>query len=98
MHHLRGLTRLWALDLAMTRVGDAGLASLEGLHHLQVLDLSGTRITDAGLEHLEGLADLQVLNLSGTATTESGLRAIRKALPEATITKESEPPRPGPGT
>lgn len=88
--HLQGLADLRKLDLRETQVTDAGMKSLRGLTHLWSLNLAATRVGDSGLADLEGLTRLQQLDLSGTEVTDSGLRAIRKALPEATIIKRPE--------
>ena len=62
---MEDLTRLEVLDLAGTKVTDAGLAHLEDLPRLQVLDLSHTGVTAAGLDHLKKLDGLKELYLIG---------------------------------
>ena len=69
------------LDLAGTRVTDAGLASLAAMPHLVRLHLERTAVTDAGLESVASLTNLRYLNLYGTAVTDTGLEALRR-LPE----------------
>ncbi|MDA0841354.1 MAG: hypothetical protein O2857_26620, partial [Planctomycetota bacterium] len=64
------------LNLANTRVTDAGLVHLKGLKHLTRLHLEKTEISDAGLAHLAGLADLEYLNLYGTNVTDESLATI----------------------
>ena len=64
------------VNVAGTKVNDAGLESLKCLPHLQILDLGSTQITDAGLEHLQGSSQLQVLLLSETKVTDAGLKYL----------------------
>ena len=65
------------LNLAATKVTDAGLARLAGLKHLQRLHLERTGIGDEGLAHLKGLADLRYLNLYGTKVSDKGLEHLK---------------------
>jgi mono/diheme cytochrome c family protein len=65
--------QIYSLNLAGTKVTDAGLAPLAGLTNLRRLHLEKTGITDAGLVHLKGLANLEYLNLYGTQVTDAGL-------------------------
>lgn len=65
------------LQLAGTKITDAGLVSLKSLTRLEHLDLSQTQITDAGLSSLAGLDNLEVLNLDNTAITDRGLVTLR---------------------
>jgi uncharacterized membrane protein len=64
---------LVGLDLARTRVSDAGLDELARFTALRRLHLEGTAIGDAGLAHLAGLRRLEYLNLWGTRTSDAGL-------------------------
>ena len=84
-HLIRELPQLRLLNLACTKVTDAGLVHLEVLTKLQSLNLEYTRVTDVGLEHLKGLTRLQKLYLIGTNVTETGITSLRKALPNCTI-------------
>ncbi|MBX6314462.1 MAG: hypothetical protein IRY99_16340 [Isosphaeraceae bacterium] len=84
--HLKSLSRLELLSLEGAKITDAGLANLSGLTALETLDLSGTEITDAGLRDLQGLPKLDYLRLEKTKVTREGVEALRRALPEATIT------------
>jgi hypothetical protein len=65
------------LDLAGTRVTDAGLASLAMMPHLTRLHLERSGTTDAGLIQVARLPDLEYLNLYGTAVTDAGLEPLR---------------------
>jgi hypothetical protein len=65
------------LNLAATKVTDAGLAQLATLKHLQRLHLEKTGVTDAGLAHLKALSDLRYLNLYGTKVTDAGLAHLQ---------------------
>lgn len=62
-----------SLDLARTKVTDAGLKAVAAFKNLTELHLEGTGITDAGLDHLKGLAALEYLNLYNTKVTDAGL-------------------------
>ena len=64
------------VNIAGTKVNDAGLESLKCLPQLQWLDLGYTQITDADLEHLQGSSQLQVLLLSETKVTDAGLKYL----------------------
>jgi hypothetical protein len=83
---LAGLTNLRGLYLFYLPVTDAQLKHLAELKHLQVLDLSHTRVTDVGLKELAGLKGLKWLNLRSTEVTARGVAALRKELPECTVT------------
>ncbi|MFO1440032.1 MAG: c-type cytochrome domain-containing protein [Verrucomicrobiaceae bacterium] len=65
-----------SLDLARTKVSDAGLAKLAAMKNLQELHLENTGIGDAGLDHLKGLASLEYLNLYNTKVTDAGLAKL----------------------
>lgn len=64
------------IDLAGTRVGDAGLATVAKMPHLTRLHLEHTAVGDAGLAKLKGLEHLEYLNLVGTRVTDEGLRHL----------------------
>jgi len=64
------------LNLANTKVTDAGLAALSGLNNLTNLHLEKTGIGDAGLAHLKGMAHLEYLNVYGTQVTDAGLEIL----------------------
>jgi len=70
------LPTLYALNLAGTKVTDAGLEHLKRLPKLEMLVLSNTKVTDAGLLHLSALTDLQVLRLNNTHVTDFGLSVL----------------------
>lgn len=65
--------QVYSLNLANTKVTDAGLAQVAALPNLRVLHLEKTSIGDAGLAHLKSLQNLQYLNLYGTQVTDAGL-------------------------
>jgi hypothetical protein len=65
-----------SLDLARTKVSDAGLAKLAAMKNLQELHLENTGIGDAGLDHLKGLSSLEYLNLYNTKVTDAGLAKL----------------------
>jgi Leucine-rich repeat (LRR) protein len=72
------------LDLAGSKVTDAGLAHLagfayeEGYAPLQSINLSNTEITDAGLKHLKRLTKLHNLNLDNTQITNAGVVRLKR--------------------
>ena len=68
--------KIASLDLARTKVTDAGLAKLGAMKNLQELHLENTGITDAGLDHLKGLASLEYLNLYNTKVTDAGVAKL----------------------
>ena len=68
--------KIASLDLARTKVTDAGLAKLAGMKGLKELHLEGTGIGDAGLDHLKTLAELEYLNLYNTKVTDAGLAKL----------------------
>lgn len=68
--------QVFALNLAGTKVTDAGLASLAKLPNLRILHLEKTAVSDAGLAHLKGLNGLEYLNLYGTQVTDAGLSQL----------------------
>jgi uncharacterized membrane protein/YHS domain-containing protein len=65
------------LDLAGTKITDAGLGSLAAMPNLTRLHLERTAITDAGLARLGTLTELEYLNLYGTAITDAGLASLQ---------------------
>ena len=69
------------LDLAGTRLTDAGLELVGRMSNLMRLHLDRTGITDAGLTAVAGLHELEYLNLYGTAVTDAVLAKL-KSLPK----------------
>jgi len=65
--------KISSMDLAKTKVSDAGLKALAGYKNLKELHLEGTGISDAGLDHLKDLTSLEYLNLYNTKVTDAGL-------------------------
>lgn len=74
-------TNLRWLDLAGTRVTDAGLKQVAAMPNLARLHLERTAITDAGLAQLGAMPELQYLDLYGTAVTDAGLAPLQ-AMPK----------------
>jgi len=68
--------KISSLDLARTKVTDAGLAGIAGMKNLTELHLENTGIGDAGLDHVKGLTGLEYLNLYGTKVTDAGLAKL----------------------
>ncbi len=71
---------IYTLNLAGTKVTDAGMAALDDMHNLAELHLDRTAVTDVGLPHISKLRKLQYLNLYGTAITDAGMNSL-KSLP-----------------
>lgn len=65
--------KISSMDLAKTKVTDAGLKALAGYKNLKELHLEGTGISDAGLDHLKDLTSLEYLNLYNTKVTDAGM-------------------------
>lgn len=65
------------LNLAKSKVTDAGLASVGALPNLSRLHLENTAITDAGVAHLKG-AKLEYLNLYGTQITDASAAHLKQ--------------------
>jgi len=68
---------LW-LNLARTKVSDAGLSEVSKLSKLTRLHLENTGVTDAGLAHVSKLANLEYLNLYGTKVSDKGVAHLKK--------------------
>lgn len=64
------------VNLARTRITDAGLATVAAMSNLQRLRLENTAITDAALDHLQNLQNLEYLNLFHTEVTDAGLAKL----------------------
>ena len=64
------------LDLARTRIGDAGLRSLGKLPRLVQLNLRGTQVTDAGIARLEAHPELRSLVLHGTVVSDASVEIL----------------------
>jgi mono/diheme cytochrome c family protein len=69
-------SQVYSLNLAGSKVTDAGLSKLSDLKNLRRLHLEKTGITDAGLANLKGLSNLEYLNLYGTKVTDAGLSSL----------------------
>ena len=68
--------KISSLDLARTKVTDAGLKAIAPMKNLTELRLDGTAVTDAGLDSLKGLAALEYLNLYNTKVTDAGIQKL----------------------
>jgi Leucine-rich repeat (LRR) protein len=70
---LGALRALETLDLARTRISNAGMDGLAKLTRLRILDLAYAELDDAGLKKLVALTDLETLNLDSTHVTDAGV-------------------------
>jgi mono/diheme cytochrome c family protein len=68
--------KITSLDIARSKVTDAGLKALAGMKNLKELHLEGTGISDAGLDQLKGLAELEYINLYNTKVTDAGMAKL----------------------
>jgi hypothetical protein len=73
--------RICVLNLAGTRITDAGVRCVEGLPELQSLSLWCTNVGDKSMAYLRGLGNLRDLDISQTKVTNSGLVHL-KDLPQ----------------
>jgi hypothetical protein len=64
------------LDLAGTRVSDAGMNVVAEMRNLTRLDLANTAVTDAGTRALSGLRRLEYVNLRGTRVGDGTLATL----------------------
>jgi mono/diheme cytochrome c family protein len=69
--------QVYDLNLAGTKLTDAGLKALDGMTNLHRLHLEKTAVTDKGLSHLKNLATLEYLNLYHTDVTDAGLEQVQ---------------------
>jgi hypothetical protein len=82
LKYLRGMDKLYSLDLNDTGVTDAGMATLADLPSLRELRLARTEITDEGFKaHLAQKESLLKLDLTGTPVTGKTKRAWKNARP-----------------
>jgi hypothetical protein len=76
---LAGMKDLWYLDLATTRITDAGLKKLTHMKRLELLYLQAVRnVSDPGFTALAELPALKDLNLTGTHIGDVGVAALAK--------------------
>ncbi len=68
---------LW-LNLARTKVTDAGLAEVAQCAKLTRLHLEKTAVGDAGLAHVGKLGEIEYLNLYGTQVSDKGIAHLKK--------------------
>ncbi|HUY55121.1 MAG TPA: contact-dependent growth inhibition system immunity protein [Candidatus Nanopelagicaceae bacterium] len=87
MWHLRGCIKLEELNLSHTAVGTEDLAWIEDMRQLWRLDLEHTQVTRAGLARLATLGNLHWLTISSPHITEQDLNALRRALPNCSISQ-----------
>jgi Leucine Rich repeat len=84
--HRPALEFLLRLDLAGSRVSDAGLKSLQGLPLLEQLDLSGSQITGRGVSRALGeLPNLRWLNIAGMSINWWQRWRLRRSRPNVKI-------------
>jgi hypothetical protein len=62
-----------SIDLARTKITDAGVKALAAMKNLKEIHLENTTVTDAALDHLAALSQLEYLNLYNTKVTDAGL-------------------------
>jgi hypothetical protein len=85
------LPRLVHLDLANTKVADAGFAKFVA-PELRQLDLSKTPVTDATAKALGKLPHLATLNLVDTKVTAEAIADLKKDHPDLAVTPQGAQP------
>ncbi len=70
-----------SLNLAKTKITDAGAAKLAALVNMERLHLENTAITDAGVKPLAALDRLVYLNLYNTKISDETLATVTSGLP-----------------
>ena len=70
--------RMVEMNLARSKVTDAGLAVLGGMKNLKRLHLQNTAVTDAGVDAMVSVAGLEYLNLFGTKVTDASMPKLEK--------------------
>jgi hypothetical protein len=83
--NVRKLPSLRRLDLAFTRVTDAGMEHVCCLPKLEELNLVGTKVSDASVSLLKRLRSLRTIVLWGTDVTSAGVAELQRALPDLKI-------------
>jgi Leucine Rich repeat len=82
LEYLKGMDRLYSLDLNGTRVTDKGLAIVASLPRLRELRLARTKITDEGFKkYLASKESLLKLDLTGTDVKGKTKRDWKKEKP-----------------
>jgi YHS domain-containing protein len=70
--------QLFWLNLARTKVTNAGLVEVAKCAQVTRLHLENTSVSDEGLAHLAKLANLEYLNLYGTKVSDKGIAHLKK--------------------
>jgi hypothetical protein len=73
------------LDLAGSRITDAGLVLVQNVRNVQRLNLARTQVTSNGLRVLQALGDLQWLNIAGTSVGWWARQTLKRTLPHVEI-------------
>jgi len=73
------------VDLAGTRITDAGLATFDGCETLSLLFLADTAISDAAVDQLQQFTKLERLDVGNTKVSAEGVARLRAALPRCCI-------------
>jgi serine/threonine protein kinase/formylglycine-generating enzyme required for sulfatase activity len=71
------LGELTHLNLAYTKVDDAGMAFFKDCRHLTGLSLTDTKVSDAGLAFFKNCNELKLLALNSTQVSDDGLTAFK---------------------
>lgn len=70
--------QLFWLNLARTKVTNAGLAEVAKCAQVTRLHLENTSVSDDGLAHVAKLVNLEYLNLYGTKVSDKGIAHLKK--------------------
>ena len=93
LRQVEGMAEVEELNLALTDVSDAGIASVATLPRLRKLVVYGGNrgVTDQGLAELKGKTSLESLELVNTRVTDEGLRVLQDLPNLRSLTLHYEP-------
>jgi hypothetical protein len=77
MQVVAGFAKLERLELAISGVGDKGIAYLAPLKNLKELNLYGQQVTDGAMKVIGKMEKMEVLNLGSTKITDAGLAELK---------------------
>ena len=81
-------TSIQYLDLGYTEITDEGIAKLGGLHQLKELYFDGTEIDGSGFRGWTPNLNVTMIDISNTRVNFAGLDAIKRAFPNAEISRD----------
>jgi hypothetical protein len=87
LEHIATMPDLETLQIRGSKFSGAEIAHLKKLPNLRVVRLHHSGLTDADLKHFAGFPALTELRVGSEKVTDAGLKAVRDALPKATVTR-----------